>query len=252
MSFDIPGKLEKIKIISLDGKSRQLKPNGGIIVMVNPSKYEENHRWHFIGDQAPGTTGAELKFVKELPKTFTLPLLFDATGVMEPTVLPFDISEEVESLASLIPFEVDVNAKRLISVDNQLKLFLAVTGKYDGEEHQVKRVLISWGPRAYVCHLQELNIRYTLFKPNGSALRAEGEAVFTVTEDTVKEIAKNMISSPDLSHQRIVKAGDNLLLLCEEIYGDASFNLEVARYNQLPSIRRILPGMVLQFPPIEK
>lgn len=252
MNFEVPGKLEKIKIIALDGGSKQLRPNGAMIVMVNPKTFSEHYTWKYTDNQASGTTGAVAKFVKQLPKTFDLPLLFDGTGVMEPTVLPFEIGNQLDTISDLIPSNINLDAGSLISVDLQIKLFLKVTGRYDGEEHQVKRLLITWGPRADVCYLTELDLKYTLFSPEGMALRAEGTATFRRTEDPVVDIAKNMISSPDLSHQRVVKAGDNLMLLCEEIYGDPTLNQSVARYNGLASFRQLKPGMTLDFPPLNQ
>jgi hypothetical protein len=40
-------------------------------------------------------------------------------------------------------------------------------------------------------------------------------------------------------------------LLCNRIYGDPAYFVDVARYNGLDAFRRLEPGARLQFPPLE-
>lgn len=237
MSFEIPGKLEKFKIIPTIQRSKQIIPLPGAIVMVNPTELKEDYKWIYKKDQATGTTSTDMKFSKQLPKKIEIPLLFDGTGMMSPTVLPLEVNPEVE---------------KYISVSAQIGLFIAVAGRYNGEEHTPNAVILSWGMMAIQCYLEDLNLKHTLFKPNGTSLRCVGTATFTETKNLIAELADLVISSPDLSHYRIVEAGNTLPLLCEEIYGDASRHLEVARHNNLQSIRSLRPGMRLSFPPIDK
>ena len=56
--------------------------------------------------------------------------------------------------------------------------------------------------------------------------------------------------SPDLTQVRIAKAGDNLPLLCYQIYGDPGYYLEVAQANQIDAFRLLEPGMTVVFPPL--
>ena len=58
--------------------------------------------------------------------------------------------------------------------------------------------------------------------------------------------------SPDLTHLRVIKAGDKLPVLCNEIYGDPRLYLRVAQANGIDDFRNILPGMRIFFPPLEK
>ena len=53
------------------------------------------------------------------------------------------------------------------------------------------------------------------------------------------------------SHRVLVKEGDTLPLLCHEIYGDAWYGPQVARFNHLADFRRLVPGTQLHFPPLE-
>ena len=64
--------------------------------------------------------------------------------------------------------------------------------------------------------------------------------------------AREKKSSPDLTHERVVKEGDNLPLMTYRIYGDPKYYLEVARVNGLTNFRKLTPGQKIVFPPIEK
>ena len=57
-------------------------------------------------------------------------------------------------------------------------------------------------------------------------------------------------SSPDLSHIIEVKAGDNLPMLCYQVYKDSAYYLDVARVNGITNFRDIRPGTKLHFPPL--
>jgi nucleoid-associated protein YgaU len=61
---------------------------------------------------------------------------------------------------------------------------------------------------------------------------------------------KKAASSPDLTHLITVKAGDTLPLLCDRIYRDSGYYMEVARINGLSSFRNLQPGTTLKFPPL--
>ena len=65
-----------------------------------------------------------------------------------------------------------------------------------------------------------------------------------------QELAANR-SSPDLSHLVEVRDGDTLPLLCDRIYGDAAYYVDVARFNGLDNFRQLTPGVRLHFPPLE-
>ena len=70
-------------------------------------------------------------------------------------------------------------------------------------------------------------------------------------EDSYR-VKKERKSSPDLTHRRVVKAGDHLSLMCAEIYGDPSYYLQVAAANGLDDYRHLVPGQTIRFPPIRE
>ncbi len=70
---------------------------------------------------------------------------------------------------------------------------------------------------------------------------------YTRAAQIVKEAGRG---SPDLTHLVTVRAGDTLPLLCERIYREPGYYLDVARINGLSAFRQLQPGSRLRFPPL--
>jgi len=109
-----------------------------------------------------------------------------------------------------------------------------------------------WGTLIFKGRATEVSINYKLFNANGEPIRAIVKVKFKGSIEEKLRIAKENKSSPDLTHERIIKAGDTLPLMCQRIYGEARRYVQVAEYNGLTNFRSLLPGQRLLFPPIEK
>ncbi|MNC90288.1 hypothetical protein D3C83_63700 [compost metagenome] len=83
-------------------------------------------------------------------------------------------------------------------------------------------------------------------------LRAVITASFSDNSDDQTRVAIAQDQSADLTHSRLVKAGDTLPLLCYQIYGDPGLYVKVARANRLDDFRNLIPGERIIFPPLEK
>jgi nucleoid-associated protein YgaU len=99
--------------------------------------------------------------------------------------------------------------------------------------------------------MQTMSTHYTLFKPSGAPLRAKVDLSFVGAMSKRETELVSNLSSPDLTHLVEVRDGDTLPLLCNRIYGDPGYYLEVARFNQLTDFRNLRPGWKLHFPPLE-
>jgi hypothetical protein len=138
------------------------------------------------------------------------------------------------------------------NVQKEVAHFQRVTG-YDGDIHRPNYLKVAWGTLPVMhCVLKSASIVYKLFNPKGEPLRAIITAAFTESLDDKTRTALAKDKSPDLTHVRLVKGGDNLPLMCFEIYGDPRFYLEVARANRIDDFRRLEPGRKIFFPPLEK
>ena len=130
--------------------------------------------------------------------------------------------------------------------------FRTIVSSYNGNIHRPNFLRISWNLLIFRCVCTSFDVKYTLFKPDGSPLRAEITLSLTGSEDFSTKAKKAANNSPDLTHHRIFLAGDSLPLMCYRIYGDSSYYLDVARKNKLNNIYDIKPGTAIYFYPTKK
>jgi len=140
----------------------------------------------------------------------------------------------------------------LDNVDNYIKKFRSVVCEYDGKEHTIPFLKISWGSLKFHCICSSLEVNYLLFNPDGSALRAELSLQVKATTDPESKTKIAGTSSPDLTHLVYVKAGQDLPLISYKIYKDSSYYLDLANKNNLNSIFAIFPGDKINCPPLKK
>ncbi len=211
--------------------------------MINPSEFKHSHSIAYAGagkddekaedDKPMGRTGSETRFAGVNAEDVSFSLVLDGTGVV---------------------------ASSKDSVNDQIAKLKKVTYDYVGKKHETPVVRISWGKLKLAStgqetsyfdgRLKSMGVTYTVFKPSGEPLRAKVSLGFvSFTTKKAQDAAANE-SSPDLSHLVTVRAGDTLPLLCHEIYRDTRQHLFVARANGLTSVRNLVPGTVLRFPPL--
>lgn len=192
------------------------------IVMFNPDTLTVDTNVEFDRNAAPGSTSAQMRFIKIRPRDFNFEFLVDGTGAS---------GEQREVLA-------EINAFKL------------VTGFF-GDLHKTAPLILIWGTFIAKCVLTRMSVKYTLFRENGTPLRATISASFA-EYTTANDLVRFMnLASPDLTHIRQA-AGDKLPLMCHEIYNESRHYLEIAKVNGLVNFRNLRSGQQLVFPPIEK
>jgi hypothetical protein len=220
------GELKKLKIEAFkDAKfSDPAQAPNSYSLQINPETYKHNHSNNFQTEAATDTAGASTKFMIMDPQTLSFEFYLDATGVLP----------GVSRLA------------------DEITKFKTVVYNYNGEIHSPNYLLLTWAGFVFKCRLTSLNIEYTLFKPSGTPLRAKLDVAFQeyLSPDEIAKRSKK--SSPDLTHLRIVKAGDTLPVMCFRIYGDSNYYPDVARHNGLRDFRNLPVGARLLFPPLGK
>ena len=137
-------------------------------------------------------------------------------------------------------------------VDAYIEAFRNVACKYNGNLHQVNYLKIVWGKLIFTGVCTSFKVNYTMFKPDGTALRAVIDLTLQSSVDPKKESKDSQRASPDLTHVRTVQAGDTLPLMTFRIYGDPSYYPEVARINGLKNMYALKPGDQIEFPPLKK
>jgi hypothetical protein len=192
-------------------------------VMFNPTSFSQKYEVEYEERQGAGDSSSPQVFGKIKPQEYSFEFLFDGTGTAAD---PVDVQETVDR-------------------------FLAVAGRLDGEIHRPMYLKISWGALLSKCVLKSAETTYTLFDSDGYPLRAKVKASFSENVEDTLRVAEERKNSPDLTHRRIVHEGDHLSLMCQQIYGDPRYYLQVARFNGLKNYRRLAVGQELLFPPLK-
>jgi hypothetical protein len=224
------GGLEKMLITAYERKNFTVKV-GESNVYINPEKYSHTYEICYNDVQAPGSSGGEPVFNKIPSDKVEFELVFDGTGVV-PSPIP-----------GVIPFTDD-------GITAQIERLKRLMFTYNSNSHSPNFLVLAWGKLLFKGRLESLVITYTLFKPDGTPLRARAHASFAGFNDEATLALKANKSSPDMSHQLTVKAGDTLPLMCYAVYGTGAYYAEVARVNGLVGFRHIPVGTQLLFPPL--
>lgn len=227
------GKLQKLVIRAFSDEKFNTEIEGSPYeTAVNPEKYSLTYKSEYSKEQATGASGGGPKFVRSLPEDLDLEFLFDRTGVFADS-----------------PRERD--EKKDNGIIDDFAKFKRIVFDYSGDEHKPNYLKISWGDLLFPCVMTELNVEYKLFNSNGKPIRAVAKVKFKNFIEEEKRAARENKQSPDLTHYRQVKEGDNLPLMTYQIYGDSKYYLEVAKYNNLTNFRNLRAGTNLVFPPID-
>ena len=228
-SVKSPGTKLTIQACSLGKKGSPKAGGPKFKTMINPESYKREYSIEYNKDKALGKLAPELKFSNYNEEKISFDFVIDGTGVTDRIHM----------------------SGRLREVKTQIKDLKDIVYTYKGSMHQPRPVKLTWGPMFFFGRLTSMSVNYTLFKPDGSPLRAKISLAFSEYVSRQEESKRAGRSSPDLSHTRVAKAGDTLPLLCHEIYKDSTLYLYIARENHLTDFRNIPSGTRLSFPPIQ-
>ncbi|MDF2177191.1 peptidoglycan-binding protein [Aliiglaciecola sp. CAU 1673] len=217
-------------LLTISGCDESGQPQSGgpsFTAMVNPSSLSHQLGIRYDNDKVQGKSAIESKFNQYQQEKLSFELTLDGTGVIP---LPQSQSQDVST---------------------QIKQLKDVVYDYQGDEHEPSIVKVQWGKAfSFIGRLNSLSVEYNLFKPNGDPLRAKLKLDFGSYLSNKQESLEADRQSPDLTHRRVVKAGDTLPNLCFQIYKDSGYYLEVAKANGLDRFHPLEPGTTLSFPPL--
>ena len=193
-------------------------------VMINPESIKWERNIEYTTKQGLDSSSTSQKYKKTPSDKLNFDIVIDCTGVVDSKRK--DMAKEIGALERII-------------------------FTYNGKIHRPNFVKIQWGKNiTFKSTLLSFNTTYTLFRPDGSPLRAKISLSFGeyVAPKTRKKEEND--SSPDLTHYVEVVEGINLPQLCYKLWGDNMYYVKVARYNQLNKFRNLKGGLKLLFPPI--
>jgi hypothetical protein len=222
----MPGELEKLIIFSYRDEVRQGEPADTFALQFNPATFSRVFEIEFNQESGTGNTPGPAEFKRYKSQDYTVEFLIDGTGVSGGE--PVDVAHTVAT-------------------------FLRITAEMDGEIHRPRFLKLIWGQHlALRCVLKSVTINYTLFKPDGSPLRAKLTAVFSESVDEQLRTAREDETSPDLTRVRILRQDETLPNIAYQHYGDAAEYARLARFNNLDDFRALVPGQSLALPPTEQ
>ncbi|MCA8829718.1 CIS tube protein [Hymenobacter pini] len=215
--------LVKMVIQSYENEQFTTKGADSYTVFLNPESFSHTYAIAYSKTETLGQNGQAPKFKAIGDEEVSFDLLLDGTGAVEGKVL--DVSKSIKQLRNVVL-------------------------EYQGKLHSPYYVQLSWSNLLFNCRLTKFDISYTLFKPDGSPLRAKVSLTFVGFTDPATLAKQADKQSSDLTHHHRVQAGDTLPTLCHRIYGKPDYYIQVARRNDLINFRRLEPGSVLVFPPL--
>lgn len=192
-------------------------------VMLNPATVKHTRKVTYDHKQALGSPAAQLKYKKTPSETLSFEITIDCTGIVDSKKT--DLFKEMDALEKVVY-------------------------DYEGEIHKPNFVQLVWGKQVFNGVMTSMNTTYTFFKPDGTPLRAKIAFSFS-NFVSVKKMERNIANkSPDLTHQVTVIEGDTLPNLCNKVWQDSKYYIQVAKFNKLNKFRRLKGGEKLIFPPI--
>jgi len=221
------GEIKKMKIMVYNTAKMEDKDHvDDFIALVNPESYAIDMKTETKGGQGQGTSGKQQKFSLKLPDEFTFEFLLDNTGIIDGKPSD-DISKQLIKLQDLM-------------------------FKMEGKVHEPRHVYIIWGNFKFKGRVTNMTITCKLFNPDGSPIRASVKLTVKKSDEEQLRILEERKGSPDLTHKRMIKKGESLPWLCNIIYGDPKYYVQVASVNKISNFRNIQEGTEIYFPPFNK
>ena len=221
-----PKKLTLTAYRDINGSLNRIPDRDPFSVMLNPEnitiKAGINNKKKALG---------HLMFVSyKRPEVVIPTLIFDTTGAIPTKAWPGGYT----------------------SVTDMVLFLESVVYSFDDESHQAPVIEVIWGEICHYARVKNFETKYSLFNINGKPMRAEVTLTLESFYTDLPAETEQDKKSPDLTHLVEVKSGDSLPLMCERIYNNSSYYLQVARINGLTNFRNLKPGMMLEFPPIRE
>jgi len=199
---------------------------GGVSVdcMFNPFEYTVSKSNTYEQKQKNKSAVPEVEFKKAGPQKLVLSLIFDTYESDE------DVSLKTNPLWSLM------EANRSQAGQSNKKV-------------PPPEVAFEWGVFRFVAVITDMTQKFTLFKSDGTPVRAKVDVTFTQHKDLNDYPSQNPTSGGGpLERVRRVVAGDRLDTIAHEVYGSAAKWRLIAERNHITNPLALKPGQELSIP----
>jgi nucleoid-associated protein YgaU len=208
-------------------------------VQFNPTELTMDKAAQIAEIAIPGIDSPILQFVRGQNEKVTLELFFDTTEG-----------------------GTGMGATPVTTVTNR---FYALV-KMSGEEHAPPRCRFGWGDafpglinqagtvsgtrKAFECIVESIQQKFTLFSPDGVPLRATLSVTLREYQTLEAQLQQLNLQSADHTRVHTVQGGETLPQIAYDAYKDPAKWRLIAEANRLLHPRKLVPGMVLELPPL--
>lgn len=221
--------LQKLQLVGYQDKGFSTQV-GSFSMPINPKSFQHSYSIDHSIEKVQGKSAALA--------------IFGGVGIE--TV---DLKEIYIDTTGAIPLTGDNQSKTVTQLIASLKQAVYT---YIPATHAPPFVQLTWGTFIFNSVLEKLDVEYQLFQPDGSPLRAKVNMTFKSLVTPSQESSQANRQSPDVTHILTVKHGDSLPALCNQVYNDSSYYLQIAAFNELTSFRNLQVGSQIIFPPLKQ
>jgi hypothetical protein len=203
--------LEKAVVSNLD-------TGEDIAVLFNPKEYVIDKKTPWTEIDVFGLDSPPVQFTMGKRKRLTMELFFDTSE--EKT----DVREYTNKIENLMM----VNA----------------------QEHRPPVLRFSWGNLSFESVLEDLVQRFTLFKNDGTPLRAILKVVFKEYATAAAQLSNTRRESADHTKRMVIREGESISSLAAREYHDPGKWRAIAQANNIEDPENIKPGTIVELPPL--
>lgn len=215
------GDLVPAKIFEADEDGNKV---GGLEVscMFNPFEYTVTKKNQYAEEDNNRSDTPHMTFKKAGPQTLKLTLFFDTYEKDE------DVSKTTREL---------------------WKFMKPKEPRDGGDKQEPPGCAFQWGVFRFAAVMTSMTQKFTLFKKDGTPVRAKVDVTFTQYKDTEDYQGQNPTSGggPILRSWQIV-SGDRLDTIADQVYGIAAKWRQIAEFNDLNDPRALKPGQRIIIP----
>ncbi len=188
-----------------------------IPLRFNPTEYQLQKANNFSEIAIPGLESPPIQFVRGGCEKLSVELLVDTSDSLEDVRTRY-----VDRLRGLMNLNTELHAPPIVR--------------------------LVWDRQVFVGVLENLNVSYVLFTPEGVPLRAKLSVTLKEYRPAALQVKERPTSSPDFDKSWVVRRGDTLSGIAGAVYRDSSQWRAIARDNGIVDPRALAPGRVLSTP----
>lgn len=194
----------------------RVKDEDDIHVLFNPTQYSLDQANTLAEIGVPGLSAPILQYVRGNGRSLSMDLFFDT----------YEQQEDVRAHTDRVYRLLDIR----------------------GPLHRPPVCTFTWGSFNFVCVLERVGGRFTLFLSDGTPVRATLSVTFKEFVEVEVLVRDPPTESADHAKTYVVRRGDTLSSIAAAEYGDPARWRPIAEANRIANPRLLAPGTRLSLP----